>query len=89
MTFTASPWAGGGAIQVSVNGNPPIEVPNSQAEGSMMLTFAITVPASEVVNGTNTIVFSDPALTANGYGETIANIDLIVQGAGGTVAPGD
>ncbi len=88
VVFTGSPWAGGGQIKASLNGNTPVEIPNSADIGSGMATFAIPFPASEVVNGTNTLKFTDPGLTTNGYGETLANIDLIVQGAGGTVQPG-
>lgn len=44
-------------------------------------TIAVPVPLSEVKAGTNTIQFRSSDATA------VANIDLILQGAGGVVAP--
>ena len=89
VTFTWDPWDQSPAMQVSVNGHQPIEIsdPGVSRASDPFRTEAISIPLSDVVNGTNTLTFSDPKLTADGYGETIANIDLIVQGAGGTVAP--
>jgi hypothetical protein len=70
--------AGSGSIQYAVNGqvNSASSLPNSS-------TFALPVPLSEIVPGKNTIAIS----YAGGASGDLANVDLILQGAGGTVQP--
>ena len=93
VVFNWNPWdESTPGIQVSVNGNTPVPDPDPQVDPAddPFHTQVIPVPLSEVQNGTNTITFSDPNLSGGGpatYGESISNIDLIVQGVGGTVSP--
>jgi hypothetical protein len=74
------------SIDVSVNGNAPLSFAWPGTSAGNAQTAAISVPLSDVLLGKNTLVFSDPDNT-NTSGVDIANIDLIAQGAGGTVTP--
>ena len=48
---------------------PSSTVPNANDEGSGMVTFAVPFPASEVLNGANTITFADPGLAERVRGD--------------------
>jgi hypothetical protein len=78
-------------LTLSVNGNAPIQFPWPYANDTNSIvgptwvsqSVAVPVPLSEVHNGTNTITMS----TSDGSGVATGNYDLILQGAGGIVAP--
>ena len=70
-------------MNVTVNGHnvsEPWPYPDSQAYS--FRPVAIQVPLSDLVSGANTIVFS-----TGSYVESVDNIDIVLQGAGGVVPP--
>jgi hypothetical protein len=70
-------------LNVSVNGNNvSIPWPYPDQLTYSPRTIAIPVPLSDVVTGTNTVTFN-----SGGALEQVANVDLILQGAGGVVDP--
>lgn len=66
-------------LNVSVNGhNVSIAWPYPDQVTYSPRTIAIPVPLADIVTGNNTVTFS-----AGNYLEQVANVDLIMQGAGG------
>ena len=83
FNFYGENEATGFAINAKVNGNQVgIPWPYPTAIGGSPQTIALPVPLSDITPGTNTLTF-----TAPNYGLDVMNIDLILQGAGGTVNP--
>jgi hypothetical protein len=73
-------------ITYSVNGNPPLQFPwpfGSNTPTYVSETAAVPVPLSELQAGNNTVEMT----TSDSNGVAIANVDLILQGAGGIVPP--
>src|SRR5262249_18750441 len=70
-------------LSYSLNGNAwhTVPWPSPDKLTYTWRTLAVPVSLSEVVQGTNTIQFKSTD------GTIIANVDLIMAGAGGTVAP--
>jgi len=68
---------------ISVNGNPYISTPWPFTSTTYeWRTIAVPVPLSEIKAGSNTITFKE------GNGDAIANVDLILVGAGGVPSGG-
>jgi hypothetical protein len=73
-------------LTYSVNGNPALQFdwPYASKGTYASESVALPVPLSDVIAGTNTITLSTSD-TSNGV--DLANMDLILQGAGGVVPP--
>jgi hypothetical protein len=86
LEFTFTPHAQF-AINYSLNGHPAHSMPwpyGANAATYQMKTIALPVPLNELVSGTNSFTISSTPQDIF----DIANIDLILVGAGGTVNPG-
>jgi hypothetical protein len=79
VTFNFQMQPEGGTLTYSLNGNGPHVQPwpYPDSSGSSWRTVALPVPLSDVVTGTNTLVFTS---TNNAF---FANVDLVLVGAGG------
>ena len=74
-------------LTVRANGNPAISVPwpYGNTPASKSFTLAVPIPLTQIHDGTNTFVV---ATTDTGFGgASIANIDLILAGAGSGEPP--
>jgi hypothetical protein len=74
-------------LTYSVNGNPPLQFdwPYGDSGTYASESVALPVPLADIVPGPNTVTLSR---SDTGNGVDVANMDLILQGAGGIVAPG-
>lgn len=82
LTFNYSTQGVADTFIYSLNGKSPHTCQGSvdPEQQTAMRNIACTVPLSDVVAGQNTVM-----LDAGDYNTSIANIDLVLQGAGGTV----
>ena len=83
LNYTA---AGGETITYNVNGSNNTYNNGSTVDsgtGNAAQTLALPIPVSQLRNGANTITLS----TNDPGGTIVGNLDIILQGAGGTVQP--
>lgn len=73
-------------LTVTVNGNPSVSMPWPFGNDPLFTsqTVAIPIPAADVHDGANTVTVGT---SDTGNGVAVGNFDLILAGAGGTVAP--
>jgi hypothetical protein len=84
IEFTSTPWQQG-SWTYSFNGHASQTQTRAQMQPFASNTFAFPVNVSDLVDGTNQFTISTD--TAGNMGPDIANIDLILVGAGPAVGP--
>jgi hypothetical protein len=84
IEFTSTPWQQG-SFTYSFNGHASQTQTRPQMQPFASNTFAFPVNVADLVDGTNQFTISSD--TAGNMGPDIANIDLILVGAGPAVGP--